>query len=64
MATPENPAGSAENPDAFSDGKALAAPSPTAAARYVEDPRELVGGHAVRLLRNGLETFPVWLEAI
>ena len=50
--------------DAFSDGKALAAPAPTAAARYVEDPRELVGGHAVRLLRNGLETFPVWLEAI
>jgi cardiolipin synthase A/B len=34
------------------------------AARYVEDPRELQGGHAVRLLRNGEETFPAWLAAI
>jgi cardiolipin synthase len=30
----------------------------------VEDPRALVAGHAVRLLRNGAETFPVWLAAI
>jgi cardiolipin synthase len=30
----------------------------------VEDPRALVGGHAVRLLRNGAEVFPVWLAAI
>jgi cardiolipin synthase len=30
----------------------------------VEDPRALVGGHAVRLLRNGAETFPAWLAAI
>jgi cardiolipin synthase len=32
--------------------------------RYVEDARELVGGNAVRLLRNGTETFPAWLGAI
>ena len=32
--------------------------------RYIEDPRELLGGNAVRLLRNGAETFPAWLEAI
>jgi cardiolipin synthase len=30
----------------------------------VEDPRALVGGHGVRLLRNGAEVFPVWLAAI
>src|SRR4051812_40757149 len=64
MATPANPTGSTEITDEFSAGKALAPPAPTAAARYVEDRRELVGGHAVRLLRNGLETFPAWLEAI
>ena len=32
--------------------------------RYVEDRRELSAGHAVRLLRNGEETFPAWLAAI
>jgi cardiolipin synthase len=32
--------------------------------RYVIDPRELVGGNRVRLLRNGVETFPAWLDAI
>jgi cardiolipin synthase len=32
--------------------------------RYVEDTRELIAGNAVRLLRNGVETFPAWLEAI
>jgi cardiolipin synthase len=36
----------------------------TALLRYVEDPRELIQGNAVRLLRNGAETFPAWLEAI
>lgn len=30
----------------------------------VEDRRELIAGNAVRLLRNGLETFPAWLSAI
>jgi cardiolipin synthase A/B len=34
------------------------------ASRYVEDPRALVRGHRVRLLRNGAEAFPAWLEAI
>jgi cardiolipin synthase len=32
--------------------------------RYVEDTRELIAGNAVRLLRNGTETFPAWLAAI
>jgi cardiolipin synthase A/B len=64
MATPANPSGSADIRDGFSDGKPLAAPAPGTAARYVENPRELVGGHAVKLLRNGLETFPAWLAAI
>ena len=41
--------------------RAPAAPLP---ARYVEDRRELVPGHAVKLLRNGAETFPAWLDAI
>jgi cardiolipin synthase len=33
-------------------------------ARYVEEPRALIGGNLVRLLRNGEEAFPAWLEAI
>lgn len=37
---------------------------PAALLRYVEDARELVGGNAVKLLRNGTETFPAWLAAI
>jgi cardiolipin synthase len=32
--------------------------------RYIEDPRSLLVGHAVKLLRNGTETFPAWLAAI
>jgi cardiolipin synthase len=32
--------------------------------RYVEDPRQLISGNAVRLLRNGENVFPVWLAAI
>ena len=35
-----------------------------AGVRYIEDPHELLGGHAVKLLRNGAETFPAWLAAI
>jgi cardiolipin synthase len=34
------------------------------APRYIEDPETLVGGNAVRLLRNGREAFPAWLDAI
>ena len=64
MATPVNPTGSTDPTDDSPVGQALATPTPTAAARYVEEPRQLVGGHAVRLLRNGVETFPAWLEAI
>ncbi|HVU51869.1 MAG TPA: phospholipase D-like domain-containing protein [Polyangia bacterium] len=32
--------------------------------RYIEDPETLVGGNSVRLLRNGREAFPAWLDAI
>ncbi len=32
--------------------------------RYVEEPRALIHGNAVRLLRNGVEAFPAWLAAI
>ncbi|HEY6476791.1 MAG TPA: phospholipase D-like domain-containing protein [Polyangia bacterium] len=39
-------------------------PSPRALARYVEDPRALVAGNRVALLRNGTEAFPAWLAAI
>jgi cardiolipin synthase len=31
---------------------------------YIEDPAALVAGNTVRLLRNGHEAFPAWLEAI
>jgi cardiolipin synthase len=33
-------------------------------AHYAEDPRALVPGNSVRLLRNGAEAFPAWLAAI
>jgi cardiolipin synthase A/B len=62
--TPPNPAGSAEITDEFSGTDALALPAPSTPARYVEDRRELLPGHAVKLLRNGVETFPAWLDAI
>ncbi len=39
-------------------------PTERALTRYAEDPRLLIPGHAVRLLRNGAQAFPVWLEAI
>src|SRR5215468_8757477 len=64
MTTPPDPSGNAEITDEFPEARALSAATATAAARYVEDRRELLGGHAVRLLRNGAETFPAWLEAI
>lgn len=31
---------------------------------YIETPRDLIAGNRVRLLRNGEEVFPRWLEAI
>src|SRR4051794_27249219 len=48
-----------------SEGNALESDLfPSGLLRYVEDPRELIRGNAVHLLRNGAETFPAWLEAI
>lgn len=35
-----------------------------ALAHYAEDPRALVPGNSVRLLRNGAEAFPAWIAAI
>lgn len=37
---------------------------PAQALRYVEEPETLLGGNAVRLLRNGAEAYPAWLAAI
>jgi len=39
-------------------------PSHRALALYVEDPRALIGGNSVKLLRNGAEAFPAWIAAI
>ncbi len=39
-------------------------PSQEALARYVEDPRALLGGNTIKLLRNGTEAFPAWIAAI
>jgi len=39
-------------------------PAASRALRYASDPRELVGGNRVALLRNGFEVFPAWLAAI
>ncbi len=68
MSTPPDPSANAEITDDLSDGVAGAPALVKAASnvptRYIEDPHELLGGNAVRLLRNGAETFPAWLEAI
>jgi cardiolipin synthase len=64
MTTPPDPAPNAEITDEFGGGSMTTAPAAPLPARYVEDRRELVPGHAVKLLRNGLETFPAWLDAI
>jgi cardiolipin synthase A/B len=39
-------------------------PPPRALVRYVEDPRALIAGNRVALLRNGAEAFPAWLAAM
>jgi cardiolipin synthase len=44
--------------------EALADAPASEALRYVVEPRELVAGNRVKLLRNGLETFPAWMAAI
>ena len=52
--------------EAISDGvpdRALAI-GPSQGLQYLADPRELIPGNRVALLRNGLETFPAWLAAI
>jgi cardiolipin synthase len=43
---------------------ALVKRPPAELARYVDEPRALIGGNAVRLLRNGAQVFPRWIEAI
>ena len=37
---------------------------PAQALRYVEEPENLLCNNSVRLLRNGSEAFPAWLDAI
>ena len=37
---------------------------PAQALRYIEEPETLLCNNAVRLLRNGSEAFPAWMEAI
>jgi cardiolipin synthase len=60
MSTPPESSATAEITDEFGAARAAA----DARARYIEDPHELMGGHAVQLLRSGVETFPAWLAAI
>jgi cardiolipin synthase len=48
--------------DVSADGGADAASADP--LRYAANPRELVNGNRVKLLRSGRETFPVWLAAI
>jgi cardiolipin synthase len=43
---------------------ALVRRASTELVRYIEEPRELIAGNAVRLLRNGAQVFPRWIEAI
>lgn len=56
MAEPE----SAQSPR----GGELVARPPADLVHYIEEPRSLIGGNSVRLLRNGAQVFPAWLEAI
>ena len=53
--------GEAERAD---DDAALIKRPPAELVRYIEEPRELIGGNSVRLLRNGAQVFPRWIEAI
>ena len=63
MSTPPEPPARTGIADDFDATRASRANDP-GAVRYIEDPHELLGGHAVKLLRNGAETFPAWLAAI
>src|SRR4051794_17534253 len=52
---------------AMADTAPLATPAPLRGAEpfaYVENRKDLLPGNDVRLLRNGAEAFPAWLEAI
>jgi cardiolipin synthase len=49
----------ADRPDA-----GLVRRASTELVRYIDEPRELIAGNAVRLLRNGSAVFPRWIEAI
>ena len=67
MTTPPDPSANAEITDDSSDGVPARPRCDSGVQRpprYIEDPHELLGGNAVRLLRNGAETFPAWLAAI
>ncbi len=55
VASPPVPHSSLASPPAAGPGEALA---------YIEDLGDLTTGNAVRLLRNGAEAFPAWLDAI
>jgi len=56
--------GGPDDPDDPGRDRASKAADHASQLRYAEDPRALVGGNRVRLLRSGLETFPAWLAAI
>jgi cardiolipin synthase len=62
--SPSPDAPSAPTAPELADAGAAVPPAVRLDVHAVEDPRALVGGHAVRLLRNGEETFPAWLAAI
>ena len=47
-----------------SSSVAISPDARVAAVRYICEPHEIVGGNAVRLLRNGEHAFPAWLNAI
>lgn len=64
MSTPPDPSANAEITDDLASASALVNAATKIPTRYIEDPHELMAGHAVRLLRNGAETFPAWLAAI
>jgi cardiolipin synthase len=55
VANPDLLTSSSEMPRMAERGESLA---------YIEDLRDLTSGNAVRLLRNGAQAFPAWLDAI
>jgi cardiolipin synthase len=51
-------------PETADAPSALAARATAELLRFTEEPRSLIAGNAVRLLRDGVEAFPAWLAAI